>query len=259
MLRDLVVGEVLFVLLIFCRVAGFLLVSPAPGEHVPRTARVGLAVTLAFFCSSLAARPPRPIALDLGVALPVASELGIGLAAGFVFRLMLSAADVAGELVSQASGLGSAQLFNPLFGAHETPVSRIYALFGMLLVMTTGVHRVALAYLMDSMAAVPVGSPVRLEAALPQVVDLFVGSITLGVQLALPVIAISLLVQIALAMVARVAPSLQIFNVGFAILIAAALMTIGLTLRQAGGHFADAMGRLAEALDQLLTSIADTP
>lgn len=257
MLRDLVLREVLIALLMFCRIAGFLLTSPYPGEHVPRTGRVGLALSLSFFCSTIAAPPAIAIAFDLGLVLPIATELGIGLSSGFVFRLLLSAADVAGELVSQSSGLGSAQLFNPLFGAHETPMTRVYSLLGLLLMLVSGAHRVALAYLMDSFVAVPVGTPVTLSAALPQVLDLFVSSITMGVRLAMPVIAISLMVQVGLAMVARVAPSLQIFNIGFAILIGASLFTVALTMRQAAGHLSEHLGHVGQAIDELLAGLAE--
>ncbi len=254
MLRALMLEQGLLVVLLLTRILGFVLTSPFPGEHVPRSAKVGLSVMLAFFCASTLPTPHEALDISLRLVGMVAAELGTGLTIGFSFRVLLSAADVAGDLVGQATGLGSASLFNPMFGSNETAVSRVLSLLALLLVLSSGAHRVVLAFLMDSFAAIPVGQG-RPAMALPVLLAAFVDAMTVGVQLAMPVIAVSLVLQVALAMVARIAPSLQIFNVGFALLIVVGLFTLFATLRDLGTVLISHLGKLPDTLERLFESI----
>jgi flagellar biosynthesis protein FliR len=256
MLRDLLVGQALFFLLLLTRVLGFVLTSPFPGEHMPRHVKVGFGLMLAFFCSTLAAPPATKLVLDASLALPVASELGLGLVIGFAFRLLMSAGDVAGELVGQATGLSSASIFNPMSGAQETPAARILSLLALMLMLASGSHRVVLAYLIDSFVAIPVGSHTDFANSMPAILDLFIESMAVGVRLAMPVIAVSLVVQIGLGMIARIAPTLQIFNMGFAILLVATLMTLFSSLRDIGAVFLQHLGQAPRAFERIFDALA---
>ncbi len=256
MLRDLLVGQALFFLLLLTRVLGFVLTSPFPSEHMPRTVKVGFALVIAFFCSTLATPPAARLVLDMSLALPIASELGLGLLIGFAFRLLMTAADVAGDLIGQATGLGSASLFNPMAGTHETPASRVVSLMALLLMLSSGAHRVVIAYLIDSFVAIPVASHIGFASSMPAVLDLFTESMAVGVRLAMPVIAVGLVVQIGLGMIARIAPTLQIFNMGFAILLVATLMTLFSSLRDIGAVLLQHVGQAPRALERLFDALA---
>jgi flagellar biosynthesis protein FliR len=74
-------------------------------------------------------------------------------------------------------------------------------------------------------------------------------------RLALPVLAISLAVQTALALVSRVAPSLQIFSIGFAVLVATGLVTFMASLRAIGTGILEHLGTLPGFLDELLLQL----
>lgn len=251
MLRDLLLREAILFGFLFTRIAGFILTSPFPGEHVPKTARLALAITLAFFVRTiLNGNPPAP-QLGIDTVLALTGELVIGALIGFVFRLLVSAGDVVGDLISQASGLGSASVMNPLFGQHETVITRLFSAGTLLVVLTSGTHRVVLAYVIDSFAAMPLGTHLQTSGALEPMLNLFVDSLALGVRLAMPVVAVSVLVQVALAMVARIAPSLQIFNVGFAILIAAGLFTMALTMKDVASWLIHHVAQAPNAIDQV--------
>lgn len=256
MLRELLVGQALFFLLLLTRVIGFVLTSPFPGEHMPRTVKLGFALVLTFFCSTLAAAPAKTLAFDSSLGLSVASELGLGLVIGYSFRLLMTAADIAGDLIGQATGLGSASLFNPLSGTQETPASRVVSLMALLLMLSSGAHRVVIAYVVDSFVAIPVASQVSFGSSMPVVLDLFVESMAVGVRLAMPVIAVGLVVQIGLGMIARIAPTLQIFNMGFAILLVATLLTLFTSLRDIGAVLLQHLESAPRAIERVFDALA---
>lgn len=256
LLKEWLFRDVLVLGLVAARIAGFVVASPFPGADVPRTQRVGLVCALAYVSMLTAVSPPTPLSLDPTYLLKAAIEVTFGVAIAFVFRLLLAAAEGMGELVSQGTGLGAPALMNPTLGAEETAISRVITLFAMLLVFASGAHRVALAYLIRSFDAVPVGADLHIAGAVPLFTELAGQSIAVGFRLAAPVVAVSLVIQVALALVARLAPSLQIFNIGFAILIAAGLMTFSASLGDVttwlGEHFAS----LGSHMDRVLLSIA---
>ena len=240
--------------LVFCRMAGLATSSPFPGEQVPVEQRAGFAIVLAF-----AALPVAPLydgAPDLTLVLAALSEVFVGLAAGAVLRVLLSAADIAGGIIAQSAGLGAASLFNPALGAQDTTVARILSLLAMLLVLAAGVHRTVLAYVLESVRVMPVGSHVRIDAAFATFAPLAAGCVSFGIRLALPAMAVSVVLQVALAMVSRAAPSLQLFNVGFAILVLGVLTTVATSVDQLGAALLEHTSQVGLTLDRLFTDLA---
>jgi flagellar biosynthetic protein FliR len=236
------------------RIAGFVVVSPFPGKNVGVTQRIGLVVVLSWIVCAFA---PGPDGLGLGLELAWAAipELCCGLLIGAAFHFVFAGAEVLGGVVGQATGLGSPSVLNPTLDASETPIARILGVTAMLVVLSTGVHRVALAGLLESFRAIPVGSAMALGAPAMRYVELAMESFVVGVRLAMPVVAVALVVHAALAMISRAAPSLQIFSVGFAILFAATggtlLASLGDVFQGLSGHFS----HLAAAIDVVLTDL----
>jgi len=149
-------------------------------------------------------------------------------------------------------GLGTAAVLNPTIETQDSVLGRIVSLLAMLIALGAGVHRTALAYLLGSFRAIPVGSAMLVPAATGTFIDLAGTAIGVGVELAMPVLAVGLIVQIGLALVARAAPSLQIFSVGLGILIGAGALTLLTTLGDLGAGLATHFASLGEALDRVL-------
>jgi flagellar biosynthetic protein FliR len=256
MLTELLMREALCFSLLFSRTTGFLLTTPFPPSDTPRTAKVGLSLGLAFFATMTLRDRPSGLAMDWSLVLPIGSELALGLSIGFVCRLVLSAAEAAGELVAQLSGLGAASLFNPQMGHQDSTISRMFTLLAMLLLLGTGSHRVVLAYLLESFSAVPLGAGFSPSSVVSLILDTVVAAIAIGVRLAMPVVAIALLLQVGLAIMARMAPSLQVFNIGFPLLIVASLLTLSLSLRDMSTVFVDYLKTMPSTYDRFFEQAA---
>ncbi len=241
--------------LVAARIAGFVVTSPFPGERLPATARLALVVVLAFLAASFV--PATAVKPELGLALIVAAitEFVCGVMIGAAFRFLLSAADVVGGVSAQSSGLGAASLYDPSIGAPDSAIGQVMTLLAILVALGVGAHRVALAYLLESFRALPVGAAMNVPLAAPVLIDLGAQCLVIGVRLAMPAIAVSLTVQAALAMVSRAAPSLQIFSVGFAVMIAAGIATIMASLPTVGTGLAEQAGELSPLLDRLFEAL----
>ncbi|MFO0553009.1 MAG: flagellar biosynthetic protein FliR [Polyangiaceae bacterium] len=257
MFRDKIIAVVVFYLLIAVRITGFVAVSPFPGAYAPRHAKVGLVMTLSFFATAMAEDPVAPLTLDLGLGRLVVSEVALGLLMGFIVRIAFAAAETAGDVTSHALGLSSASLFDPSTGAQETVISRVFALLGTLVFLASGAHRAVLGYVVDSFVALPVGTTTHVTASLPVVLDLFLEATSAGLRLAMPMLGVSLAVQAVLAFTARIAPSLQIFNVGFAILIAAGLLTLAATLPDLTTLLSEFTLRIPRGIERVLDATAE--
>jgi flagellar biosynthetic protein FliR len=236
--------------LVVARIAGFVVSSPFPGAHVSTSQRVGLVAVLAWLASGFAPIEAAPTQLGIRLFLHTGIELAVGLAIGVTFRFLFFAGEVLGQVISQAVGLSSPSVLNPTIEAEDAIMARLITLAAMLLALATGVHRVALAYLFESFRQLPVGSDVELSHAALHIVDLVVLSFAEGVRIGLPIVGVELVVHLALAMISRAAPALQIFSVGLSVLLATGcatlLIALGDFMTSLTSYYASLAGRLDE-------------
>ncbi|MFO0676838.1 MAG: flagellar biosynthetic protein FliR [Polyangiaceae bacterium] len=240
------------------RLSGFVATSPFPGSRVGPTARTTLVVALSAVVALAPETRSLPVSLP-GFVASAALELGVGVAMGFAFRLLVVAGEVLGSTLSQASGLSTPTMLDPNLDSEETALTHFVTLVSMLLLLSVGGHRVALAHVLASFHSIPLGSTPRASAGVVGVFRTFGDSFAEGVRFGSPVLAVNLVVQSALAMVARAAPSLQIFNVGLSLLvlvgIATSLATLDAVTRGMISHFLS----LDVRMDAVVDSFVATP
>lgn len=237
------------------RIAGFVVVSPFPGKNVATTQRVGLVVVLAWIVTAFAPAPSRAPDLGLGLVWAAVPEIGCGLVIGVAFHFVFATTDVLGAVVSQMTGHGTPSVLNPTLGAAETPLSRAIGLVAMLVALSLGVHRVALSGLLESFRAIPPGTAMAFDAPAVRYIDLAIDSFIVGVRLAMPVVAVALVVHIALALVSRAAPSLQLLSVGVGVLFVATGATFFASLGDVFQSLAAHFSHLAAVIDGALTDL----
>ncbi|MEO7109291.1 MAG: flagellar biosynthetic protein FliR [Polyangiaceae bacterium] len=246
--------------LVFSRIAGFVATSPFPGNHASKTQRVGLVCVLSWVATPLAsfARVPSGPNGGLGAMLVASAmlEIGCGVAIGLTFRFVLAAADVAGAALAQASGLSSANVLDPTSGIQEPVLGRILTLMSMLLALSVGAHRIVISYLLESLRVLPVGTHIDLAGAMPVFVLMASNALLVGVRLSLPIVAVSLVLQLTLAMIARAAPSLQIFSVGLALLVLTTLTILVEGIHEISAGMLVELASIGPHLDQVLSRLA---
>lgn len=237
-----------FALILF-RVAGLMLAAPLFGNPViPLRLRVVLAGMIALALFPLVG-PTVPTTLGFGGALVgIVGETLIGLTMGLALSLVLMGAELAGELAGQQAGLSLGQIINPMSSSESTVLASIYAVVFQALFLAVGGHRALLRALLDTFAVIPPAS-YRVDARVAELLtNLLSSSFILALKLAAPVLIAMFLTSVALGLVSRSIPQLNILTVGFAL---RALMAIGiaaLALSASQGVFLEF---LADAMDAL--------
>lgn len=234
------------------RIAAMLLAVPIFGSRtMPTTIRSLVTVTLAAFVASFTPSTPELDPLSLAGMVTVVHEVVVGLAMGFTLQLVMGAFAQAGESVALTMGLGFASMVDPQNGLRVPVVSQYYVIIVTLLFLTFNGHLIALEVLVDSFRTLPVGAGLGSEVAM-RIAQwgsrMFLGAVIIS----LPVVASQLMIYLALGIITRAAPQLNIFAVGFPMLILAGFIMMWLTLPGVPGLFEGLLEDGVELMRQIV-------
>ena len=215
------------------RIGSFLIASPVfGGRFVPLTVRIIAAVCLAL---PVADQPGFPGADDLArlsVVPLVLAELAVGLTAGLILTVLFAAAGLAGDRIANAAGLGFAMQVDPSAGGQSPVVAQIFGLAMMMVFLGTDGHLMALRIILESYRTHPPGATPELGLLVSAGVMAGGMMFSLASALMLPVVAGLLVLNLAVGVVTRSAPQLNLFSVGFPLAILAAFVLLWLTTPQ---------------------------
>lgn len=238
------------------RISGVVAVSPIPWSNTPARVKVGLVLFLVLCVHGQGAERMGEVPSAAWAATHVVTELIIGLSIGMIVRLSVVVAEIAGSAVALPMGFSAAQAFDPTMGSMDNVLTRLFRQLALLLALITGLHREMLGALLSSFRLVPVGSSAHIEATFPLFLELGAHVISVGIQLALPLLSVLLMANVALAFVARAAPTMQIFNVGFAVLLATGAAVLMISLPDLSRELAIGYDKNARYFERLLVDIA---
>jgi flagellar biosynthetic protein FliR len=199
--------------LLFARLGAVMMIAPGWGEQTtPAMMRLGVAVLVtATLAPTLAGNAP-PLPSSITGAFPmIITEIITGLILGLGARLMMSALQVAGATVGLASGLGFAQQIDPIASQPAAIFSGFFSMMGVVLIMAAGLHRVMIEAAADSYTIFPPGAFPPIGDATQFVIDAVSNSFRLGIQIAAPVLIFSLIFNVALGLISRLIPQVQVF------------------------------------------------
>lgn len=244
-------GSAATLVLVGTRVSGMMLVAPSfSTTAVPRLVRVGCVVLLTVLLQP-AVLPLTQSAVLTPAAL--AAEVLIGLAIGLGAALIVGAAEMAGDVMAVQIGLSGSAILDPL-DTTQIPVLGVFLrMFAVTLLLTLNLHAVMLNALADSFTTLVPGRAVSLTGGLEALVASGSALFAIGVRFAAPVIAVVLLANVALAILSRAAPQINLLSVSFPVQIAlglfalaAALPAMGRTLAGWPTVYQDFVGRIGE-------------
>jgi flagellar biosynthetic protein FliR len=182
------------------------------------------------------------------------------MAIGFVIRLVIAAVEIAGDVIAPQMGLGAAHIFDPQTHASETAIAMMLRNFAVLIAILAGLHRVLIAGLLASFRTLPPGSVADPSRATPALLMATAEALSTGVRMAIPVIAVLLLAQIALAFVSRAAPTMQIFSIGFAVTLVVGTAVVVITLPDIATLLAGEASQAESRIETVLLTLgAHTP
>jgi flagellar biosynthesis protein FliR len=200
------------------RVGGFVLTAPIASEStIPGRVKIVLSVSLAFLMSPLVNTPATLSIFSAAGLLAAVQELLIGVAIGMVVQLAFEALMFAGQTVSLTMGLGFATLVDPQRGANTTVLGQMFMILGLLTYLAINGHLVLLGTLAASFQSLPIGASHVDKNFLLSVVLWGARVFESGLLIALPAMIALVIVNLALGVVTRAAPQLNLFGIGFTI------------------------------------------
>jgi flagellar biosynthetic protein FliR len=212
----------------------------------------GLAIALAL-APVLPAQPDIAPASWAGLLILVQQSL-IGIALGFTVRIVFAAVDLAGELIGLQMGLGFAVFYDPLNGAQLPIIAELAGLLTLLIFLAMNGHLAVLGLLAQSFSILPAGGALLPAAGWGAIVRWGALLFSAGVLLSLPLIAALLITNIALGILNRAAPQLNLFAVGFPITLIAGFAVLALTLPHLPPTLERLFGQGFEAIGSVLTA-----
>ncbi len=229
-------GPAAAIALFATRMGGFLLIAPVySGRAVPPSVRVAFLVIVTAMMA--------PLVTARAVAAPVTpatllTETLVGFALGFGAAVFVGGAEVAGDVMAFQSGLSGASTLDPITNLPSPVLAEFLKRVVITLLLALGGHLLMLEALAASLTAAPLGSPVAaaegMQAALQLASRLFI----IGVQIAAPVIAAVFVGNLAMGVLARTAPQLQIFMLAYPLQIVIGTAALALSLPLLGVTFA---------------------
>jgi flagellar biosynthetic protein FliR len=223
------------------------------GAFVPAPVRVALTVVLGVLLMPAVpvTAPPSPAA----AAVLVAGEAVIGLALSMSLRVLVAGAELAGHVAGFQIGISYAAIVDPMTGARNNVLSMLYGSLATITFLGVNGHHAMLRVLADSYAALPPGSWHLASSTVPAAARLLGVVFTLGVQLAMPLVIVLLMVEIVLGLVSRVAPALNLMVIGFPIRLGIGLLTLAVVIQVVPS----AVVRYAPAAFEAATRLAWSP
>jgi flagellar biosynthetic protein FliR len=209
------------------RIGGFVAAAPILSSSAA-PARVKIALTLGLTVAlAPLARVPVGLSVFSGAGLFTAlQEFVIGVSIGMVVQLTFEALALAGQTASMTMGLGFATLVDPQHGANTTVVGQLFTVFATLAYLAVNGHLVLLGVLGASFETLPIGGAPFGGGLLLAVAQWGGRVFEAGLLIAMPAVVALVLVNMALGVVTRAAPQLNLFGVGFPLTMLAGLSVL---------------------------------
>ena len=220
-------------LLIFVRVTGLFVISPIFGrQNLPAYYKIGFSFMVSIILSytvsfpSLAAYNSTPLYIIL-----LAKEFIIGLAIGYLSYFILTSIYLAGQMIDLHIGFGMVSVFDPDTNIQIPVTANFYFILTMLMFLAIDGHHLLICTLTDSFSILPIGSKLIIEQnMLDFVLKLFGSVFAISFKIAAPVTAAVLIADLALGVLAKAVPQVNVFIVGLPLKIIIGLLVILLTL-----------------------------
>lgn len=224
--------EVIFFMLVLSRVAGIFAALPVFGGRtlpVRIKAVTVFMITLVCFPTLSVTIPQIPTDV-FTLALLLFSELMIGLTLALITQIIFAAVEFSGQIIGMQMGLTISSIIDPSQGTQTQIMSVIQTLFATLMFLSLNIHHIFIKAIIDSFKVIPLGgwhlSGELIHFLVMRTADIFV----IGIRLAAPVMVALLLTTVALGIMARAFPQMNIFMISMPLNIGLGLIIIGMTL-----------------------------
>jgi len=213
------------------RILGFIAIAPPFGNNgVPVQVKIALGVFLALIVAP-AIDPIRDVdMLSITGIMVVLQQFIIGLAMGFMVRIIFAGVEMAGEVIGLTMGLGFATFFDPQTRGRSSAISQFLVIITTLLFLAMNIHLVLFEAVITSFKTIPISTSLTMGFSVLKLAIWGEEIFKIGLLISLPIVAALLITNIALGILTRAAPQLNIFGIGFPITIGVGFLMLSVIL-----------------------------
>ncbi|MDH4283762.1 MAG: flagellar biosynthetic protein FliR [Gallionellaceae bacterium] len=215
----------------FVRILALVASAPILGNRqIPARIKVGLSLLLTFIVAPLAPMQPGIDVASAEGLFVLLQQVLAGLAMGFTMRLIFTAVEMCGDIAGMQMGLGFATFYDPQHASYTPLVAQFLGIIAALAFLGLNGHLVIVSALCESFQIFPISSA-QPSAVGFHTLAVWGGSIfKYALQLSMPLIGVLLITNMALGILARSAPQLNIFAIGFPVTLAVGFVALALSL-----------------------------
>ncbi|MDK2932299.1 MAG: flagellar biosynthesis protein FliR [Clostridiales bacterium] len=214
--------------LILIRVTALFIISPIfARKSVPNILKIGFAMLVALIIMPMmdmsTATKDRTV---LQYALLVFNEFSIGVILGFVSYMAFSALYIAGQMIDMQIGFGIVSVIDPQSNIQIPVIANFYYIIAMLMFLNLNGHHILISSIFYSYKVLPIGTAMVSNILINDIVRMFSDMFIIGFKIAAPIVAATFVTNVALGILARTVPQMNIFIVGMPLKIAVGLATL---------------------------------
>jgi flagellar biosynthetic protein FliR len=234
---DPILDHAFGLVLVLARVGATLAFLPGLGEAtIPAAVKAGMVLVLTILVLPIVEPllPPRPDS-EVALALLIMTELANGMWFGWLARVLTMSLPLAGQFIADFAGLANVLLPNPELGEQTTAIAQLYEIAVPALILSSGLYTELISALVGFYRLIPPGTIAWVPDSAATTVGVVAHSFDLALRLSAPFILAAIAWHVAIGLIARLVPRLQIFFValpgqiglGLLLLAAVAAPTIG--------------------------------
>ena len=224
------------------------------GGQVPVQMRVGLAFLFSVVTFPVVrAYLPTTEMAPLTLLTLILSEAALGLMVGFLGQLVFMAAEFGGSIIGYQMGFAAANVFDPTTQRQVALISQFQSVFAIMLFLALDVHHLFLEAIVASFQMLQPGSLDLAGDAVPMLMKVASHSFDLAIRLSAPILALLILSNLTLGLMARVFPQLNVFLLSYPINIGVSFIVMGLTMSLVAALLQQEFSALADRFLQLFS------
>ncbi|MFA4966700.1 MAG: flagellar biosynthetic protein FliR [Candidatus Margulisiibacteriota bacterium] len=243
-------------LLILARILGLFSAAPIfSSKSLNGMAKTALAIWItSVLWFAVPVQPDKLPSTLIALAIALISEVALGFLLGFLTNTIFIAIQAAGEIMDLQMGLSVASSFDPLFGATISIIGRLAFYIALLVFLLANGHHMLLSVIHQSFKIIPPGSLINVLSPLltMQLLSLIKDFWIIAIQLAGPIVLLIFLSDFAFGIVSRVAPQVNVFQLGFQVKPSLGLIGLVFTMSIFARHIENLIGTMAEGMLKML-------
>ena len=241
--------------MIAMRISGLIFMNPLFGRrNVPNNAKAAMVLVFTFLVYSTMEEPELSyeFASSFLYGFFLLKEFLVGYVLGYVMELFFFVISHAGSIIDFHMGLSMSMVYDPQTNAQIAMSGNLYQIFYTLIFFAVDGHLVLIRMLLRSGELVPYGEVVFTQGLALAVLDLFRGCVVLAVRFAFPIIAIEFLVEVAVGIMMKMAPQVNVFVINIQIKIAVGFLVLLFLLSPMKSWLEDLMHQMLMTMQEFL-------